>query len=139
MKDFLKKLIKAKEQRAAELRNKIKESQDVNEVRSLGDTLEAVLAELAEAKAQLDALDEPAADEAASGDAERSGFNPIATMETRNGARNVASDLEYRKAFRNFIATGNRTELREATGNTTGADNVSTVIPEICLIRLWKD
>ena len=57
MKDFLKKLIASKEARAKELRESVKNSTDVNEVRALGETLEAILAELNDAKAQLAAIE----------------------------------------------------------------------------------
>lgn len=57
MKDFLKKLIASKEARAQELRESVKNSTDVNEVRALGETLEAILAELNDAKAQLAAIE----------------------------------------------------------------------------------
>jgi len=83
MKDYLKKIIASKEARAKELREAIKASADVNEVRALGDTLQAVLDELNDAKAQLDAIE---ADEAKSADEGRSavtvarGINPLAAM-----------------------------------------------------------
>ncbi|MCQ2602381.1 MAG: hypothetical protein MJ193_00495, partial [Clostridia bacterium] len=109
MKDFLKKLIASKEARAKELRKKIQESNDVNEVRSLGDTLQAVLDELTEAKAQLDALDDPADNGDGGSEPEangqRNGFNPIAAMNQRNSAVGT-SDLAYRKAFRKFRIIG---------------------------------
>ncbi len=53
MKEFLNKLIKSKEKRAAELREKIKMSESADEVRELGKTLESVLEELKEAKEEL--------------------------------------------------------------------------------------
>lgn len=134
MKDYLKKLIKAKEERAAAIREQIKKSEDVNEVRALGDTLESVLAELSEAKEKLAELDE--SDGSQSGEGERS-FNPLGAMQTRNG-QPVDNSLEYRKAFKKFIATGDKTELRSAAGNTTTADNVSTVIPENLLNQIME-
>lgn len=51
MKDYLKKIIAAKEKRAAEIRELIKNSEDVNEVRSLGEELQGVTDEKAEAEA----------------------------------------------------------------------------------------
>ena len=50
MKEFLKKMIAAKEKRAAEIRELVKGSEDVNEVRALGVELESVNAELSEAR-----------------------------------------------------------------------------------------
>lgn len=131
MKDYLMKIIKAKETKANELRELIKKSEDINEVRMLGDNLQSVLDELAEARAKLADIDNPAG----SG-VNESRFNVLGTMESRNFEN--GNDLEVRKAFKNFIATGNKTELRAAAGNTTGADNVGTVIPENLLNRIME-
>ena len=86
MKDFLKKLIASKEARAKELREAVKNSTDINEVRSLGDTLEAILAELTDAKAQLEAIEADEAKAASAAEAENRskvearGFNPMSAM-----------------------------------------------------------
>lgn len=82
MKDFLKKLIASKEARAKELRELVKNSTNVDEVRSLGETLEAVLAELNDAKAQLDAVEADEAKAADNADEGRSAAK--AGMEARN-------------------------------------------------------
>lgn len=134
MKDFLNKLISAKESRANELRELIKNSNDVNEVRSLGDTLSKTLDELAEAKAQLAKLDEPADGK---GKDDKRGLNPLESMQTR-GAQTMDNGLEYRKAFKKYIATGDKTELRSAAGNTTGGDYVGTVIPENLINQIME-
>ena len=54
---YLQNLITAKEKRAAELRELIKKAGTADEVRALGDTLQAVLDELSDAKKQLEDLD----------------------------------------------------------------------------------
>lgn len=132
MKKFLEKMISAKEARANELRELIAKSEDVNEVRSLGNEFQGVQNELAEARAQLASIDEPAA-----GAADTRGLNVIATMQTRNQPA-ANNDIEYRNAFKKFIATGDKAELRSAAGNTTGADHVSTVIPENLLNQIME-
>ena len=53
MKDFLKKLIAKKEQEVKAIRSKIKASESAQEVRELGETLQAVLDELNEARTSL--------------------------------------------------------------------------------------
>lgn len=138
MRKFLEKIIKAKEARANELREAIKKSEDVNEVRALGDTLQTVLDELTEAKAQLAELDEPAGGEGEGANGEGRGLNVLGTMQTRNQMPMTNGDLEYRKAFQKYIATGDRTELRQAAGNTTTGDNVGTVIPENLLNQIME-
>lgn len=57
LKEYLNNVVTSKEAKAKELREAVKASEDVNEVRALGETLQAVLDELADAKAQLEALE----------------------------------------------------------------------------------
>lgn len=57
LKEYFESVVASKEARAKELREAIKASESVDEVRALGDTLQAVLDELADAKAQLEALE----------------------------------------------------------------------------------
>lgn len=111
MKDFLKKLIKAKEERATELRGLIDKSEDVKEVRALGNTLQAVLDELNEAKSQLADLESK--EENAGADEGRS-FNPIATYGKGNTATrdtDKLSSMEYRKAFMDFVQRGIKSDV----------------------------
>ena len=58
MRKFLLKLIKAKEDKVQELRASIKEAKTADEVRALGETLDAILSELDDAKKQLAELDD---------------------------------------------------------------------------------
>lgn len=114
MDKFLKELIAKKEARLNEIREAIKNSNDINEVRSLGAEKESVENEIAEARAQLSALDT------------RGNFNPIATY--GNKENNVEANIEYRMAFAKFVVNGTKipTELRANTLTT----DVGTVIPE---------
>lgn len=118
MKDFLKKIIAAKQKRAEELRKKIQESNDVNEVRSMGDELKAVNDEIKEAEEQLAQLDEPATGTAAG--TEGRAFNPVASTTMRNGVQgnqtagsepeDPRATMEYRRAFMDYVKTGKRAE-----------------------------
>lgn len=142
MKEFLKKLIAMKEARAKELRELIQKSEDVNEVRSLGDTLQAVLNELKDAEKQLAEVEKnegngagaPAADEGRS-------FNPTATF-GQNGAQartantDDLSTMEYRTAFKNYVQRGVHSDLlkRADAENVSGDLGVllpSTIVNEI--------
>ena len=58
MRKFLEKLIAKKEKEAEAIRAKIKASESAQEVRELGDTLQAVLDELQEAKDKLAEMDD---------------------------------------------------------------------------------
>jgi HK97 family phage major capsid protein len=154
MREFLKKLIAAKEKRAAELRNLIKNAQTADECRALGETLDTILEELSEAKRQLEDL----GDEDGNGNQEpqegRSAA-PAAPAAPVNGLREFramgqyqqqpaqASDptdtVEYRTAFMNFVCRGVAIpmELRDA-GVTTTTD-ASAAIPTSILHEIVRE
>lgn len=139
MKDYLKKIIAAKEARAAELRELIKKSEDVNEVRALGDTLQAVLDELNEAKAKLDELDNQGNGANGNGDGAGEGrsFNPLASYGMRSGntAGKPDADMEKRLAFANYVTRGILTNEMRANA-TTKTTAVTAAIPENLLNQI---
>ena len=57
MNDFLTKLIERKQSEMDELKKRSDESQDLAEVRAIGEVLEKLAEEIAEAQAQLEELD----------------------------------------------------------------------------------
>lgn len=57
MKDFLKKLIQRKKDEQDKLNKRMEESEDIKEVRSIGETLKTIAQEIAEAEAQLQAIE----------------------------------------------------------------------------------
>ena len=154
MRDYLKKLIKKKEERAAELRNKIKTAATADEVRSLGDTLQAVLDELAEAKEQLDALgdEDNGSGEGRTGNeggsegenGEGRSLNPMHDFQQRGSFQtqrqpqdsDPTNTPEYRTAFMHYVMRGTPipAELR-ADANTTTSD-VGSVIPTELVNRI---
>lgn len=161
MKDYFKKIIAAKEARAKELREKIKNSEDVNEVRSLGDELEAVNAELSEAKEQLANLDEPAEPtnggngeggngEGGNGEPEGRGFNPVATMTMRTAGNSNGEGentdprgtMEYRKAFMEYVRTGKRDKAlvleKRGTDDQTDLADLGVLIPTTVVQEIIK-
>ncbi|MBR5948165.1 MAG: phage major capsid protein [Clostridia bacterium] len=134
MKTYFEKLIRAKEAAINEIRTKIAESEDVNEVRSLGELLNAATNELNEARAQLAKLDEPAS---------VGGFNPLATY--RAASHQAASEpddgdptntKEYRCAFRDSVLNRKPipVELRENTLTT----DVESVIPTYLVNKIYE-
>jgi len=139
MKKKLENLLAMKQEQRSTLNKSMIEAEAKEERAAIGETLLALEKEIADIKAMIDEIDAPAAE----GEGEREenvtnerGINVMATMDTRNGATATDSDLEYRKAFKNFIASGDKAELRAAAGNTTTGDNVGTVIPENLLNRI---
>ena len=139
MKKYFEKLIRAKEQQVQEIRDKVKKSEDVNEVRALGETLEKVLQELNDAKEQLakledddtksdDNTDDTKSDDADKDNAER--MKPLASYGTRSAvvSGSTKANLEKRVAFANYVTLGREipAEMRAATTTT----NTANAIPE---------
>ena len=137
MKDFLTNLIERKQSEMDELKKRSDESQDLAEVRAIGETLEKLAQEIAEAKEQLAELDKEN-EQPAEEQAERSAIP--AEAELRNaqvvGAFNVGGNgtmenqnMEYRNAFMEYVLRGTPipAEVRADANTLTG--DVGSVIP----------
>ena len=136
MKDYLKKLIARKKNELKTKEEKMKNSQDIEEVRSLGETLIALRDEINDAEEQLAKLEEDDKNKDDNKDADKdnntddnnddanegrsaNGFNPNATLNILGQARmnnrgqefdidnnDPRAIMEYRKAFMNYIQRG---------------------------------
>ena len=148
MKEFLKKLIKMKEERAKELRALIEKSEDVKEVRALGDTLQKVLDELNDAKSQLAKGEEEENNAASAGEGRSAqvagaAFNPVATFTRGASANEPAKEVdnydtpEYRKAFMNFVCRG--TVIPNELRATTATSDIGAVIPTTLVKEIVKE
>lgn len=145
MKEFFNKLIKAKEAQASELREKIRNAETADEVRALGATLDAILAELQDAKDQLAQLDadvraEETNDES-NGEEEARSFEPMRAMGsvkmitgTEERENTGLNSMEYRSAFKNLIMNGTPIP-QEVRANTLTTD-VPGTIPTIIVDRI---
>lgn len=137
MKAYLKKIITAKESEIADVRAKIEGSQDINEVRFLGETLQKLEDELNSAKAQIEKME---ACENSDSEIKRSSFNPLATYGiggVKPEKRATGTDSpEYRSAFMNLVLKNKPIpeELR-ASANTLTTD-VASVIPAELVNRI---
>ena len=143
MRDFLKNLIERKQSEMDELKKRSDESQDLAEVRAIGENLKKLAEEIAEAEKQLAELDkeeeQPAQEEnPVEEQAERSAIP--AEAELRNaqvvGSFNVGgketmeqNNMEYRNAFMEYVLRGTPipAELRADANTTTG--DAGSVIP----------
>ncbi len=115
MKDFLKNLIASKNKELETLKTRNAESEDLNEVRSIGSQIESINEEIRNAQSQLDKIE---AEERATvkKENEERGFNPNAALNVvstakmnkaeERGNENPLATMEYRKAFKNYIQTG---------------------------------
>ena len=147
MKEYFKKIIAAKEARAKELRELIQKSESVNEVRSLGDTLQAVLDELNDAKKQLAALDndDTDADDTAARSAIPAGaaFNPVATYGQKGATAaradvDALSTMEYRTAFKNYVQTGVMSDLLKRADAENVLTDLGVLLPNTIVNEIIK-
>ena len=145
MKKFLQKLIARKKEEVKKLQERSDASQDLAEVRAIGETLAALKREIEEAEAQLADLDEGDGDGA--GDNSRAAIPDNAVLrngavvgafsmatQTRAAEADPLDSVEYRKAFMEFACrnTPIPAELREATGIAdAGAVIPTTILNEI--------
>ena len=145
MKDFLRKMLEEKRAELGRLVDKMKKSDDIKEVREVGETLLKLRDEINGIEEQLKTLDEKekAESEKAKAEEEESkakeeeekakeeearSFNPLAsygvkTMEKREEKKGRDS-LEYRQAFKDFVQKGTMSPILEkrADGPSTTAD-----------------
>lgn len=156
MKEFLKKLIASKKKQMDDLRAKSQASESVEEVRAIGETLQALATEIRDAEEQLAALEdqnagegeggnEPAANEGRSAQAAAGpvgGFNPLATYSNLNqGGEQRATDSdptsteEYRMAFMQYVVNGTMSDELRVDANTLTTD-VGAVIPTNLINRI---
>lgn len=151
MKEFLKKLIASKKEQLAKETERMKSSNDVNEVRAIGKTLLALRDEINDAEEQLKALEDAPAEDAPAEeiqdepkvkDEEGERMNPLASygLNKRNAPvenTEPRSSMEYRSAFMNYVKTGKKSEVlqyRSDDQNESGDLGVLlplTVIQEI--------
>lgn len=150
LRTWLMKLIKEKRQAMDDLKAKSAKSEDINEVRAIGETLETLKKEIEDAEAQLAELDkngDGAGDDGANDDGQRAAVPDNAVL--RNGAvvgsfaqttQQRAADVdhydtvEYRTAFMNYVCRNVPipTELRASTTTAdAGAVIPTTILNEI--------
>ena len=139
MKDYLKKIITAKEKRAAEIRELVKKSEDVNEVRSLTEEMELVNSELNEAKTQLASVEaeEKAAEQNAQtpdgvpAGAQRVNGSVVGSFSAPENRENehVLESMEYRKAFMSYVQSGTPIPAEYRAGDAISTDETGAAIP----------
>lgn len=165
MKNFLKKLIERKKKELKEKEERMKKSEDIEEVRSLGEALIALRDEINDAEAQLKEVEEQEGenddnnddtDDNNEGDANEgrsaNGFNPNATLTVigsskMNGGQERNEDpratMEYRMAFKNYIQRGeiDRNILQfEKRANEVGtSSDLGVLIPTTVIQAIIKD
>ena len=144
MKDYLKKIIQRKKTETENLKKRSDASQDLAEVRAIGETLASLRSEIEEAEAKLAELeaDENGQEDGQDETASRSAVVPatavtrnaevVASFNMNNGAApqaEAANDMAYRSAFMEYVLrnTPIPAELRADANTTTG--DAASVIP----------
>lgn len=143
MKKFLNNLIERKNSEMEELKKRSDESQDLAEVRAIGETLKALADEIAEAEKKLAELDEeeeqpaeetPAEEEQAQrsvvpAGAELRNANVVSSFNLGGNETMQNENLQYRNAFMEYVLRGTPipAELRADANTLTG--DVGSVIP----------
>ena len=140
MNDFLTKLIERKQSEMDELKKRSDESQDLAEVRAIGELLEKLSTEITEAKEQLAELDnkneeQPAQEEEQAersvipAQAELRNAQVVSTFNIGGKETMENQNMEYRNAFMEYVLRGTPipAELRADANTTTG--EVGSVIP----------
>ena len=155
MLDFLKRQKAKLENKIAEARAKVKESEDIEEVRAMGEAIEVLNEELKEVDAKIQEVEEAEgnddgdndgdaepAPEGNDDDAQSRSFNPLASYSQRGATNNKEGGeemselgtMEYRKAFMNYIQRGevNKEVLKfEKRADAAGvAQDLGVLIPE---------
>lgn len=127
MKKFLTDLIARKKSELAKLEARMKESTEVEEVRSIGETLIALRDEINEAETKLSEVkdDEPKDDDPVAEPAQDEGrsttVNPLATYGNNSEvADDVRSSMDYRKAFKDYVQKGAIADVLQFRNNRTG-------------------
>lgn len=142
MKKFLMALIARKKEEMKKLQERSDASQDIVEVRAIGETLKKLADEIKDAEAQLAELDNDGndnADESASRSAvvpQDAQLRNSVVVSSTSAKSDDEENIEYRKAFMNYILRGTPvpTELR-GDENTLTSD-VATVIPTQLVNRI---
>lgn len=143
MKDFLKKLLKARTDRIAQIRSAIEASQDVNEVRSLTKEAETLQAEANDLQAQISAIEAEEQRTAQQAQAEQRGSVP-ANAQLVNGHVaasfgtpaseqrenvNPLETMEYRNAFMQYVQHGTAIPSELRAGDAISTVDTAPAIP----------
>ena len=151
MKEFLKKLIASKKEQLAKENERMKSSNDVNEVRAIGETLLALRDEINDAEEQLKALEDAPAEDAPAEDQdepkvkdeEDERMNPLASygLNKRNAPvenTEPRSSMEYRSAFMNYVKTGKKSEVLQYRADDQNESGDLGVLLPLTVIQIGR-
>ena len=138
MKEKLNKLLATKKEQRNNLNKTMIESDSKEERAAIGETLSKLAEEIRDLESMIADADKPAEQGEASANPDARAMQMVGARQMRGNTETDTDSIEYRTAFKNFIANGNRNELRAAAGNTTSGDNVGSVIPANLLNQIME-
>ena len=135
MKEFLEKLIQRKAAEMEELKKRSDESQDLSEVKTIGETLQKLAGEIKEAEGQLAELEEEQPQEEQEEravvpvNAELRNAQVVSTFNLGGNEKMENHNMEYRNAFMEFVLRGTAIPKELRAGENTLTNDVTSVIP----------
>ena len=135
MKAFLDDLIQCKKDEIVKLEKRMKESQDIAEVRAIGDSMVAIRNEIVKAERQLESIDS---------ETEQRGMDVMASYNMAQAQRSEDVDpystVEYRMAFKNYVQTGKDEfpVIEQRADQFTVTADVGKIIPNTILNEFIK-
>ena len=136
MKEFLEKLIQRKAAEMEELKKRSDESQDLAEVKTIGETLQKLAGEIKEAEGQLAELEEEQPQEEEQEEravvpvnAELRNAQVVSTFNLGGNEKMENHNMEYRNAFMEFVLRGTAIPKELRAGENTLTNDVTSVIP----------
>lgn len=141
MKNYLNGVIEREKAELKQLKERSDASQDLAEVRSIGQSMEAARGRLSAAEAQLRAMEQAQTEE-------RGALNPVATysqitqVETTVRSENMYASMEYRQAFKDYVQRGVAIPAEYRAGGdlgTTVTADIGMIVPETILQEFIKE
>jgi HK97 family phage major capsid protein len=132
MKEKLLKLFNAKQDRKQDLLKRSQEVTEVQELRSINSEMEVINTEMVELRTMIDSMKDTDEEHFVQGGEKRSAqisskdFNPIGTFNLGEKRSADIEDMEYRKAFMDYVLRGAAITRADSTTNTT---DIGEVIP----------
>lgn len=123
IKDYLKKLLDKRNAEMAQLREALVNSNEVEERKSINESITALDAEIRELETQLNNLDLPITEQ------QNIALRTVGSNTASNDEEDVYSSTAYRKAFMKAIMTRSKVDFRADESTKTTDTGVSTVIP----------
>lgn len=137
MKDYLNGVIERKKAELKQLKERSDASQDLNEVRSIGNAMDAAKEELTAAEIKLREMEQQENTEVRGAALNpKATFGQVAKVESRETVENKYASLEYREAFKAYIQRGVEIPAEFRAGGDVGVTvtgDVAAIVPQTIL------